>query len=101
VNKTLLALRAGQFHDWGAMDKEIGPLFSEKSPEKDRPFRLPTGERPVPVLDPRNPTGSQPVLATLRTERGRRILSDVRRFILLGAVLVGVGVVLVMFVQAL
>jgi hypothetical protein len=75
--------------------KEIGPLFSEK-PEPSRPFRLPTGERPAQDLHRRHPTGGQPVLASLRSERGTRIASDVRRFLLLGAVLVGVGIVLAM-----
>jgi hypothetical protein len=64
---------------------------------------LPTGERPIDPnkVDPRNPSGSQPVLATLRTERGRRLLGDVRRVILLSVVLVGVALVLALFVQAL
>lgn len=80
-------------------DREIGPLFSDKR-ESSRPFRLPTGERPT--LDPlKKPTGSQPVLAALRTERGKRIAADVKRGLLLGLVLVGVGVILALFVQAL
>ena len=80
------------------MDKEIGPLFSEK-PEPSRPFRLPTGQRPV--ADMRHPTGSQPVLASLRSERGKRIISDLKRVVMFCAVLVGVGTILAMFVQAL
>jgi hypothetical protein len=80
------------------VDKEIGPLFSDK-PDSSRPFRLPTGERPA--QDPRRKIESQPVLATLRSERGKSIAADVRRGLLLGLVLVGVGVILALFVQAL
>ena len=80
------------------MDKEIGPLFSEK-PEPSRPFRLPTGERPA--ADLRHPTGGQPVLASLRSERGKRMFSDFKRVVLFCSVLVGVGTILAMFVQAL
>jgi hypothetical protein len=76
-------------------DREIGPLFSEKR-ESSKPFRLPTGERAT--LDPlKNPTGSQTVLS----ERGKRIAADVKRGLILGIVLVGVGVILALFVQAL
>lgn len=79
-------------------DREIGPLFTEK-PEPSRPFRLPTGERPA--QHPRHTTGSEPVLATLRTERSKRIAADVKRGLLFALVLVGVGVILALFVQAL
>jgi hypothetical protein len=41
------------------------------------------------------------VLAALRTERGKRIAADVKRGLILGLVLVGVGVILALFVQAL
>jgi hypothetical protein len=74
-------------------------LFSEK-PEPSRPFRLPTGERQA--QDPsKRPSGSAPVLASLRNERGKRIAADVKRGLLLGFVLVAVGVVLALFFQAL
>lgn len=73
-------------------------MFSEK-PESSRPFRLPTGERPAQDL--RNKTVTPPVLATLRSERGKRIAADVKRGLLLGIVLVGVGLILALFVQAL
>lgn len=77
------------------MDKEIGPLFADK-PEPSRPFRLPSGAHET---NEKRAGVNQPIDASRRSERGKRIAGDVRRMVLFGFVLVGVGIVLAMFVS--
>lgn len=81
----------------------LKPLFVE-TPEADRRFRLPTGERRTLETPPGQMQvggGTEPMVASRRGERGAQIAADVRRVIFFACILFGVAIVLALFVSEL